>query len=270
MVTGISVASVLGLPETIRACLFDLDGVLTPTAKVHAAAWKELFDDFLQKRAAQSGTPFVAFDPVADYEQYVDGRPRADGTRTFLASRQIVLAEGGASDLGGSGADSETIESLSARKDALFVKHVAVEGVRAYQGSLRYLHAAKERGLRRAVVSSSAHCEEIIHAAGIADLLEVRVDGVVAREQGIPGKPKPDTFLAAARQLGVPADQAAVFEDALAGVAAGRSGHFGFVVGVNRTGQAEQLRAHGADIVVNDLADLLGADLLDADVSERA
>jgi beta-phosphoglucomutase family hydrolase len=248
--SGISVTTVLGLPDTIRACLFDLDGVLTPTAKVHAAAWKELFDDFLRQRAARTGEPFVPFDPVADYLKYVDGRPRADGTRTFLASRQISLPESGP---GG----AETVESLSARKDALFVKHVAAEGVQAYEGSRRYLRAAQEGGLRRAVVSASAHCEEIIHAAGIADLLEVRVDGVVARAQGLPGKPKPDTFLAAAQLLGVTPAQAAVFEDALAGVEAGRAGGFGVVVGVDRANQSAQLKAHGADIVVTDLADLL-------------
>ncbi len=258
-----SVAGVLGLPSTIRACLFDLDGVLTPTAAVHAAAWKELFDDFLRERAARTGEPFVPFDPVADYDEYVDGKPRADGTRSFLASRGITLPEGepdgppeGGSPEGGP-PEKETVEGLSARKDEVFLRRVHRDGVRPYEGSVRYLHAVRDAGLRRAVVSSSTHCAEIVRAAGIEDLLEERVDGVVARREKLAGKPAPDTFLAAARKLGVDPAAAAVFEDALAGVAAGRAGRFGYVVGVDRVGQADELREHGADTVVKDLADLL-------------
>ncbi len=245
--------TVLGLPDTIRACLFDLDGVLTPTAAVHAAAWKEVFDDFLRHRAERTGEPFVPFDPVADYDECVDGKPRADGTRSFLASRRVTLPEGDPDDPPG----TETIQGLSAGKDAVFLKRVHRDGVKPYEGSVRYLHAARDAGLRRAVVSSSIHCAEILRAAGIDDLVEVRVDGIVAAQEGLRGKPAPDTFLAAARRLGVEPAAAAVFEDALAGVAAGRAGNFGYVVGVDRIGQAEHLRRHGADVVVADLDDLL-------------
>jgi beta-phosphoglucomutase family hydrolase len=244
---------VLGLPAGIRACLFDLDGVLTPTAAVHAAAWKETFDDFLRQRAARTGEAFTPFDPVADYDEYVDGKPRADGTRSFLESRHITLDEGDPDDP----PDAETVQGLSARKDEAFSRRIHRGGVKPYDGSVRYLRAARDAGLRRAVVSSSRHCAEILAAAGIADLIEVRVDGLVAQREGLRGKPAPDTFLAAARKLDVEPQAAAVFEDALAGVAAGRAGGFGYVVGVDRVGQADELRAHGADIVVNDLAELL-------------
>jgi beta-phosphoglucomutase family hydrolase len=242
----------LGLPDGIRACLFDLDGVLTSTAAVHAAAWREMFDDYLRRRAERTGEPFVPFDPVADYDEYVDGKPRADGTRSFLESRHIVLPEGDPDDP----PDKETIQGLGARKDGAFLKRLHRDGVKPYEGSVRYLHAVRDAGLRRAVVSSSTHCAEIVRAAGIDDLLEVRIDGVVARQEGLSGKPAPDTFLAAARRLGVQPAAAAVFEDALAGVAAGRAGNFGHVIGVDRIGQAEQLRRHGADVVVADLDDL--------------
>jgi beta-phosphoglucomutase family hydrolase len=244
---------VLGLPSGIRACLFDLDGVLTPTAAVHAAAWKEMFDEFLRERASRTGEPFVPFDPVTDYDEYVDGKARADGTRSFLASRHITLPEGDDGDP----PDRETIEGLSARKDVVFLRRVHRDGVKPYEGSVRYLHAVRDAGLRRAVVSSSRNCAEIVRAAGIEDLIEVRVDGIVREEEHLAGKPAPDTFLAAARMLGVDRSAAAVFEDALAGVAAGRAGRFGYVVGVDRVGQADELRAHGADTVVKDLAELL-------------
>jgi beta-phosphoglucomutase family hydrolase len=240
----------LGLPDTIRACLFDLDGVLTPTAAIHAAAWKELFDGFL---AARDGPGYRPFDPVEDYDTHVDGRPRADGTRTFLASRGITLPEGDPDDP----PEADTIEGLSKRKDAIFERLVHRAGVAPYPGSVHYLHAVREAGLHRAVVSASAHCAEIVRAAGLGDLLEVRVDGIVARQVHLAGKPAPDTFLYAAKLLGVDASSAAVFEDALAGVEAGRSGGFGYVVGVDRVGQGAALRAHGADTVVEDLAELL-------------
>jgi len=241
---------VLGLPDTVRACLFDLDGVLTPTAAIHATAWKEMFDAFLAQRL---GPGFVPFDKIEDYDTYVDGKPRADGTRSFLASRGITLPEGDPADP----PDAPTIEGLSKRKDALFERVVGEVGVKPYPGSVRYLHAARDAGLRRAVVSSSAHCAEIVAAAGLADLLEVRVDGVVAKELHLHGKPAPDTFAYAAQRLGVDVTGAAVFEDALAGVEAGRAGRFGYVVGVDRSGEAAALRAHGADTVVTDLAELL-------------
>jgi beta-phosphoglucomutase family hydrolase len=238
-----------GLPERIRACLFDLDGVLTETASVHAAAWKEMFDAYLRSRPG----PFVPFDPVADYDTYVDGKPRADGTRSFLASRHIELPEGSPDDPPG----TETVNGLGNAKNDIVLRLLETDGVHVYPGSVRYLKAVRAAGLHRAVVSSSANCASVLKAAGIADMFEARIDGVTIAEQGLPGKPAPDTYLAAARELGVDPDQAAVFEDALAGVQAGRAGGFGFVVGVDRVGQAEALGAAGADVVVSDLADLL-------------
>jgi beta-phosphoglucomutase family hydrolase len=246
-------SGMLGLPDAVRACLFDLDGVLTQTAKVHAAAWKEMFDAYLRERAAQTGKRFVPFDAVADYDEYVDGKPRYDGVRSFLASRGIELSEGEPGDL----RSAETVHGLGDRKNELVLRLIRERGVEAYEGSVRYLQAAQKAGLRRAVVSSSSNCREVVAAAGIEDLLEVRVDGIVAERERLRGKPAPDTFLAGARALGVAPAAAAVFEDALAGVAAGHAGGFGCVVGVDRVGQAEALREHGADVVVSDLAELL-------------
>jgi beta-phosphoglucomutase family hydrolase len=244
---------VLGLPAHVTACLFDLDGVLTQTARVHNAAWAETFDDFLRRRAAATGEPFRAYDPGDDYNRYVDGRPRADGVRTFLASRGIVLPEGEPDDP----PSADTVHGVGNRKNVILLRVIRRDGVLAYQGSVDYLHAVRAAGLRRAVVSASANCRDVVAAAGLEPLLEVRVDGVVARERGLRGKPHPDTFLAAADQFGVRPDQAAVFEDALAGVAAGRAGKFGFVIGLDRVGQADALREHGADLVVRDLSELL-------------
>jgi beta-phosphoglucomutase family hydrolase len=246
-------SSLLGLPDAIRACLFDLDGVLTQTAKVHAAAWKEMFDDFLRKRAARTGEAFVPFDPAEDYNRYVDGMPRYDGVRSFLASRGIDLPWGDPGDPPG----KETIIGLGNRKNELVLSLIRRGGVEPYPGSVRYVHAAREAGLRCAVVSASANCREVLEAAGIDDLFDLRVDGITIEREHLKGKPAPDTFLHAARALGVAPAQAAVFEDALAGVAAGRAGGFGFVVGVDRVGQAKALREHGADVVVTDLAELL-------------
>jgi beta-phosphoglucomutase family hydrolase len=243
----------VGLPSVIRACLFDLDGVLTQTARVHAAAWKEMFDAFLRARAARTGDAFVPFDLVDDYDDYVDGKPRYDGVRSFLASRGIDLPLGRTSDP----PIAETVSGLGNRKNELVLALIHEQGVEAYQGSVRYVHAARDAGLRRAVVSSSANCKEVLAAAGLVELIEVRIDGIVAAREHLKGKPAPDTFLAAARALDVPPARAAVFEDALAGVAAGRAGRFGYVVGVDRVGQAEALREHGADLVVSDLAELL-------------
>ena len=245
----------LGLPEGVRACLFDLDGVLTQTAKVHAAAWKETFDGFLRERAARADEPFRPFDPVADYDEYVDGMPRYDGVRSFLAARGIDLPEGEENDP----ASAETVHGLGNRKNEIVLRLIREQGVEAYEGSVRYVHAAREAGLRRAVVSSSSNCRDVLVAAGIEDLFEQRIDGLVAERDHLKGKPAPDTFLAGARTLGVTPEQAAVFEDALAGVAAGRAGGFACVVGVDRVGQAHELRAHGADVVVSDLAELLDA-----------
>jgi beta-phosphoglucomutase family hydrolase len=243
----------VGLPSAIRACLFDLDGVLTQTAKVHAAAWKEMFDAYLRARAARTGETFVPFDPVHDYDRYVDGKPRYDGVRSFLASRGITLPEGEPSDHPG----AETVCGLGNHKNDVVLAMIREQGVEAYEGSVRYVHAARDAGLRRAVVSSSANCKEVLEGAGIAELFEVRIDGIVAMQEHLKGKPAPDMFVAAAHALGVEPPEAAVFEDALAGVAAGRAGRFGYVVGVDRTGQAEALREHGADRVVSDLAELL-------------
>jgi beta-phosphoglucomutase family hydrolase len=244
---------VLGLPDEVRGCLFDLDGVLTQTAKVHDAAWKEMFDDFLRERARQTGQPFVPFDPVADYDEYVDGKPRADGTRSFLESRGIHLPEGSDDDP----PDAQTVHGLGNRKNEIVLKKIREDGVEAYPGSVTYLRAVKEAGLPRAVVSSSANCRDVLVAAGIEDMFDARIDGVVAEQEHLRGKPAPDTYLAGAKALGLRPAAAAVFEDALAGVAAGRAGRFGFVVGVDRVGQAEALKEHGADVVVKDLAELL-------------
>ncbi len=246
----------LGLPDGIRACLFDLDGVLTDTASVHAAAWKQMFDEFLAARAKREGTEFVPFDLAADYGPYVDGRPRLDGTREFLRSRGIELPEGGPDDP----PDAETVYALSARKNDLVQEKILTDGVTVYPGSMRYVHAARDAGLKTAVVSSSANAAQVLDVAGFTPLIDHRVDGVTAKERGIAGKPAPDTFLAAADDLGVAPGAAAVFEDALAGVAAGHAGGFGAVVGVDRVGHADALRTHGADVVVTDLAELLGSD----------
>ena len=243
----------LGLPDATQACLFDLDGVVTRTALVHAAAWKEMFDAFLREYAAETGTEFVPFDPVREYDRYVDGKPRLDGTRSFLQARGIELPEGSPDDPPG----ARTIHGLSTRKNALVLEMIDRMGVEVYDGSIRYIRQVREAGLRTAVVSSSANTVQVLNAAGIADLFDTRIDGVIAKERGLAGKPAPDTFLAAAQDLGVSHARAAVFEDALAGVEAGRAGHFGLVVGVDRTGQAKDLAEHGADIVVQDLEELL-------------
>ncbi|WP_406375870.1 beta-phosphoglucomutase family hydrolase [Streptomyces sp. NBC_00647] len=239
----------LGLPKQILACLFDLDGVITKTAVVHAAAWKRTFDDFLRGR---DGDGFRPFDDGDDYAEFVDGLPRADGVRTFLASRGIELPEGTPDDP----PDRTTVHGLGNRKNELLLDMIRTDGVEAYDGTLRYIEAVHARGLRTAVVSSSANCQDILRSVGAESLFDVRIDGVVATERRLPGKPRPDTFLAAAKDLGVDPPEAAVFEDALAGMDAGRSGHFGYVVGVDRVGQGAALRAHGADIVVRDLAEL--------------
>ncbi|MEV4835359.1 beta-phosphoglucomutase family hydrolase [Nonomuraea sp. NPDC049486] len=243
----------LGMPDGVRGCLFDMDGVLTRTATVHAAAWKSMFDDFLRDRADRTGTPFVPFDAVADYDRYVDGKKRLDGTRSFLEARGISLPEGKPDDP----QDAQTLYGLSNRKNALVQAILDRDGVQVFPGSVRYVQAAEDAGLRRAVVSSSANAAHILAAAGIAGHFEARIDGVVARERHLAGKPAPDMYVAGAEALGLKPSQAAVFEDALAGVAAGRAGGFGFVVGVDRKGQADALREHGADVVVGDLADLL-------------
>jgi beta-phosphoglucomutase family hydrolase len=229
----------LGLPDGTRACLFDLDGVLTQTAKVHAAAWKQMFDEYLRSRAE----PFREFTDD-DYEEFVDGMPREDGVRAFLASREIELDDAG-------------VRRLADRKNELVQRVIAEQGVDVYEGSVRYVEAVRAAGLQRAVVSSSANTRQVLQVTKIEHLFEAVVDGVTIERDGLQGKPAPDTFLAGARELGVEPSRAVVFEDALAGVAAGRAGHFGFVVGVDRVGHADELREHGADVVVADLAELL-------------
>jgi HAD superfamily hydrolase (TIGR01509 family) len=243
---------VLSLPDQVRACLFDLDGVLTQTAKVHEAAWKEMFDAYLQSRSTRTGEPFVPFQEH-DYDLYVDGKPRADGTRDFLASRGIHLPEGSDDDPPG----TETIRGLGTWKNNIVLRRIREDGVEPYEGSVRFLERAKEAGLRRVVVSSSANARDVLVAAGMDHLVEGVIDGIVAAQEHLHGKPAPDAYLAGARLAGVGPDQASVFEDALAGVEAGRAGHFAWVVGVDRVGQADALKAHGASVVVSDLADLL-------------
>jgi len=235
------------------AVLFDLDGVLTETATVHAVAWKEMFDAFLQGWAQSNGLPFVAFDVASDYPRYVDGKPRYEGVRSFLASRSIQLPEGTPDDP----SDALTIDGLGNRKNDLVQTIIETEGVTPFPGSVRLLHHVRDIGLKTAVVSSSKNCKAVIEAAGIADCFDVRIDGWDVEVGGIPGKPAPDTFLEAARRLGVEPTRGVVFEDALAGVQAGHAGGFGLVIGVDRANQAEALREHGADVVVDDLAELL-------------
>lgn len=256
----------LGLPEQVEACLFDLDGVLTRTASVHAAAWKEMFDSFLRDRAAATGEPFVAFDPVRDYAAYVDGKRREDGTRSFLASRGITLPEGAPDDP----PEAETVHGLGRRKNELVLKLIEEKGVEVFDGSVDYVRAVRAAGMRTAVVSSSANTVQVLKAAGITGLFDARVDGVVAQERDLPGKPAPDMFLAGAEAVGVVADRAAVFEDALAGVEAGHAGAFAMVVGVDRIGpeHAAALAEHGADIVVSDLSELLKPDKPEPDKPE--
>ena len=251
----------LGLPDPVRTCLFDLDGVLTDTASVHRAAWKQTFDPLLAARGLPEFTE-------QDYDDCVDGKPRADGVRDFLASRGIVLPEGEDGDppppatpplAGGPPLTAETVHGVGTRKNELLLTRIHRDGVSVYEGSRRYVQAARDAGLHRAVVSSSANTADVLRVTGLDALVEGRIDGVTIEQQGLRGKPAPDSFLAGAGLFGVAPAAAVVFEDALAGVQAGRDGHFGFVVGVNRLDDehGRQLREHGADIVVTDLAELL-------------
>jgi beta-phosphoglucomutase family hydrolase len=233
----------LKLPDGISVCLFDLDGVITQTAKLHSAAWKEMFDDYLRERSEETGEPFEEFTP-RDYDRCVDGRPRLDGVRTFLTARGIEH-------------DDELVRRLGDRKNDLVLQLIRERGVEVYDGSIDFVKEARRQGLRRAVVSSSANTREVLQSVGIEDLFEAVVDGLVAQRDGLAGKPAPDTFVAGARALDAEPPQAVVFEDALAGVEAGRAGGFGYVVGVDRTGQREALAEHGAHIVVDDLSELI-------------
>lgn len=227
------------------AVLFDLDGVLTPTAEVHMRAWHRMFNDYLSTRGEQPYTD-------ADYHQYVDGKPRYDGVRDFLASREITLPEGDPTD----SADAETVCGLGNRKNTVFNQVLAAEGVQPYPGSVRYLDHLFGRGVRMAVVSSSKNAPAVLAAAGLAERFPVVVDGQVAAAEGLPGKPAPDTFWRAAELLGVPRERCVVVEDAISGVRAGAAGGFAHVIGVDRGVGAAALSEAGADIVVGDLADL--------------
>jgi len=242
---------VLGLPEQITVCLFDLDGVLTDTASVHEAAWKQTFDEFLRQRDGDGFAPFTSH----DYDAYVDGKPRPDGVRDFLKSRGIQLDEGSPDDP----PSKKTVNGVGNRKNELLLHKIHDDGVRVYEGSRRYLQAAKAQGLRRFVVSSSANTAEVLEVTGLAPLIEGRVDGNTVRDEHLKGKPAPDSFLAGARLAGADPAQAVVFEDAIAGVQAGQAGGFGYVVGVNRLDDAhgDQLRENGASVVVKDLSELI-------------
>jgi beta-phosphoglucomutase family hydrolase len=239
------------LPSEVRACLFDMDGVLTDTASVHARAWKETFDAFLREQQGPDARPF---DIDADYGEYVDGKPREDGVRDFLASRDIHLPEGSPEDPPG----AVTVRGVGNSKNALVQSLIEEQGVDVYDGSVRFVKAAREAGLKTAVVSSSANTQQILRSAGMTDLFDARVDGVTIAEEHLKGKPAPDSFLRGAELVGESPDASAVFEDALAGVAAGRAGNFAVTVGVDRKGRADALREHGADVVVSDLSELLG------------
>jgi beta-phosphoglucomutase family hydrolase len=252
---GTGAGARLGLAPGVRACLFDLDGVLTQTAKIHAEAWKRTFDTFLKAYDKTTGRADRPFDKYSDYENFVDGKTREDGVRSFLASREITLPEGGPGDK----PDAETVYGIGQAKQGAFMALLEQHGPQVYDGSVRYVHAARDAGLRCAVVTSSANCAAILQAAGIADLFDATVDGNDVAAQHLHGKPAPDSYLAGAKALGATAAQAAVFEDALSGVESGRAGKFATVVGVDRVGgdHAEHLKEHGATVVVKDLSDLI-------------
>ncbi len=234
------------------AVLFDLDGVLTSTARIHAACWKRMFDEYLESRALRTGDAFEPFSIETDYKRYVDGRPRYDGVRAFLASRGITRPEGSPSDP----PTAETVCGLGNRKNELFAELIATERPEVYAGSLALVRALHAHGVRTGVVSGSRNAATVLDAAGIAPLFATRVDGVTAADRGLAGKPAPDTFLEAARELGVDPARTVVIEDAESGVQAGKAGGFGLVVGVAREGDAQVLRDHGADVVVSDLEEL--------------
>jgi beta-phosphoglucomutase family hydrolase len=235
------------------AVLLDLDGVITDTASVHAACWKQMFDEYLQQRATQRGEAFRPFDIATDYRLYVDGKPRYDGVRDFLKSRGISLPEGSPNDL----PQAETVDGLGNRKNDLVNKVIEDKGVEPYEGSVELIHQLRRRGFKIAVVTSSQNCTAVLKAAKLDHCFDVQVDGNVIHAQQLAGKPAPDTYLMAAKLLGVEPARAVVIEDALSGVEAGSSGNFGLVIGVARKGNNDELRHHGAHLVVNDLSELV-------------
>src|SRR6201987_2575125 len=238
--------------ERYDAVLLDLDGVITDTASVHAACWKQMFDEYLQNRAAQRGEAFRPFDIATDYRLYVDGKPRYDGVRDFLTSRGISLPEGGPDDP----SQVETVDGLGNRKNDLVNNIIEEKGVEPYEGSVKLIHQLRRQGFKIAVVTSSQNCTAVLKAARLEDFFDVQVDGNMIHAQHLAGKPAPDTFLSAARLLGIEPTRAVVIEDAISGVEAGSAGNFGLVIGVARKENTEELRHHGAHLVVNDLGEL--------------
>jgi len=241
--------------EHFDAILFDLDGVLTSTADIHASAWKRMFDDYLERRAEQQGEPFRPFEIATDYKRYVDGRPRYEGVQTFLEARGIKLPRGSVAAPAG----EETVCGLGNRKDEMVQAAIDAGKVKSFPGSIDFARRALVAGIKTAVVTSSRNCDLVLKAAGIDGLFEVRVDGRTIEDEGLRGKPAPDSFLRAARRLGVRPERAVVVEDAIAGVQSGRAGNFGLVIGIDRHGDGDALRSNGADIVVNDLSELTHA-----------
>ena len=239
--------------DAFDAVLFDLDGVISATAAIHASAWKKAFDEFLKRRAG--GESFDPFDKQSDYEDYVDGKPRLEGVHSFLEYRQIDLPQGNPDDP----PDKETEWGIANRKNRLFEETLKKESVNVFEGTVAWIRRLRQAGIKTAVVSSSSHCEAILENAGISGLFEVRIDGDTTDRLKLKGKPAPDTYLKAAEELGVDAERAVVVEDALAGVEAGRDGGFGLVIGVDRKHDADALREHGASLVVSDLKEMLSS-----------
>lgn len=240
-------------PEKFDAVLFDMDGVLTMTMKIHAKCWKRMFDSYLQARSEKLAEDFRPFEVASDYKPYVDGKLRYDGVRSFLASRDITLPEGTPGD----GPDQETVCGLGNRKDRMVNEMIETEGVEVLEGTLSVVRQVRRDGLRTAVVSASKNCQKVLDVTGIGDLFDIVVDGTVAAKLGLPGKPAPDTFLEAARELNVLPERAVVVEDAISGVQAGRAGQFGLVIGIDHHGDQQALRDNGADLVVEDLSEIL-------------
>lgn len=246
----------IGLPDHITTCLFDLDGVVIRTTHLHNAAWERTCNEFLARWTGAGGAPIAPYDPVDDYRLHMDGKPRVDGMRCFLSSRGIMLPLGSEGDPPG----ADTLIGLGHRKHQLSRQLIREHGVESYPGTVSYLAAAVGQGLRVGLVTSSSNCEPLLAAVGLSDVFEVRVDARTAVREGLRGKPHPDTYLAGASWLGSAANETVVFEDAVVGVEAGRAGKFGYVVGVDRAGRPENLRERGADVVVSDLAELLPRD----------